>query len=252
MNNKLKVGVVTSAFFEHFKSVYSNAEIIGAESSRVEYDLVIFTGGNDINPARYGKHPDGTYGFSDERDDLELRVLSLIFEGEIRANKVLGVCRGLQMLNVGFGGSLIQDMRHPSAHELVVTVKNPLSPITYVNSLHHQAVDSIGSCHIGGNNHAGIVLAKEPNSDIIETVIWGNKFLGVQYHPEFFGDKRKDEFFSIVDEWVVDKVSFPHRPARNVEKAAPTKWKNTIGNYPISYTVTTGTTTNLPTDTDQF
>ena len=77
---------------------------------------LLLTGGPDVDPPLYGDTPDPTAGLSICRplDDLELRVLGYALERDM---PVLAICRGIQVLNVGFGGKLIQDLPGHRAEE---------------------------------------------------------------------------------------------------------------------------------------
>lgn len=68
---------------------------------------LILSGGEDVDPARYGESPDGARTVSPERDAMEIDLLHRALE---RSVPVLAICRGMQMLNVALGGSLYQDL----------------------------------------------------------------------------------------------------------------------------------------------
>lgn len=94
-------------------------------------DFVVFTGGADINPNIYGEeaHPQ-TY-YNEDRDTRELND----YEKAVALGKgFLGICRGAQLLNSLFGGSLFQHIQHPGFHELVTEE----GEVFFSNSVHHQ------------------------------------------------------------------------------------------------------------------
>ncbi|MBR3556564.1 MAG: gamma-glutamyl-gamma-aminobutyrate hydrolase family protein [Oscillospiraceae bacterium] len=119
-----------------------------------KYDALILSGGGDVDPARYGEENNACFGIDAARDEAEFRLI----EAYLRAGKpILGICRGHQVLNVFFGGSLTQHLpgaeKHvPSksgdnAHE---TRALPVSfpAILYgesfrVNSAHHQGINRL-------------------------------------------------------------------------------------------------------------
>ena len=161
-------------------------------------DGVILSGGGDIDPARFdrNRHP-RTDGISPERDDLELRVFQA---ARARGLPILGICRGLQLINVAMGGTLIQDIpderpswsQHRQDHDglarddvshpvtleggsRVATIYGETRIMT--NSYHHQAVDDLAR---------GLVVTGHADDGTIESFeAEGEPFLlAVQWHPE--------------------------------------------------------------------
>ena len=162
-------------------------------------DGLILTGGADLDPARFGEtdvHPK-TYDILPDRDEAEIQLAT----GAIaRDMPLLGICRGIQVLNVAMGGTLYQDVPDEFSAELghrqhehdipadepghlVTVVSGSLLERTYggnpipVNSFHHQAVKDIAPGLIPtGLSADGLVEAIEST---------GHTFvLGVQWHPE--------------------------------------------------------------------
>ena len=164
---------------------------------------LILSGGGDVNPAAYGAERTPECGESDDwRDRSEL----LLIQGA-RARKmpIFGICRGIQILNVVYGGSLIQDIpshfdipkeRHSQpepynmlVHEVKLTDGGLLNRITgmtsfLTNSMHHQAVSSPGST---------LVVDAVSGEGIIEAVYdcENEEVFGVQFHPEFFSGEHE-------------------------------------------------------------
>lgn len=157
-------------------------------------DGFLFTGGQDVMPALYGlEDTTGTVFPSPERDKLETLLLSKALQAD---KAVLGICRGLQFINVFFGGTLWQDLpsQHPSEilhrqgkpydipmHQVKLSgdIKTLLGKdILDVNTLHHQAVKDLGS---------GLVPMATAPDGIIEAVqMVGKRFVwAVQWHPEY-------------------------------------------------------------------
>jgi len=157
-------------------------------------DGLVLQGGGDISPLTYGEIVDWS---SDAlRDAYELELLRAF----IACGKpVLGVCRGAQLINVAFGGTLYQDIptQLPTAlhhldlkefdrlrHDVLIEPESHLagfySGITQkrVNSLHHQAVKRLGT---------GLAVEARAADGVIEAIRWtGPGYLfGVQWHPEF-------------------------------------------------------------------
>ena len=158
---------------------------------------LVVTGGSDINPARYGQLPEPTTGQpDDERDEIEIL---LVAEALRIGLPVLGICRGMQLLNVVHGGTLVQQLatgvvharpaddqdkpgRHAAAHAVEVTPGSRLAAIVGtgrydVNSRHHQGIDRIGE---------GLVACARADDGTVEGVERKDRsfFIGVEWHPE--------------------------------------------------------------------
>jgi putative glutamine amidotransferase len=173
-----------------------------AEASTVleRLDALVLTGGGDIDPALYGRLPHPRLGRLDPaRDQFEI---ALVRECLASDTPLLGVCRGLQLLNVATGGSLHQDIpseleahldhrpriaRFEAAHSVDVTTGSLLHRITQresmdVNSIHHQAVASLG--------HA-LVISARSSDGVVEAIEMPSRsfVLAVQWHPESACDR---------------------------------------------------------------
>ena len=176
-----------------------------------EMDGLILQGGADLAPETYGEKPIGKWLGDGIRDEYELELTDLFLKAD---KPVFGICRGFQVMNAYFGGTLYQDLatqrpeciKHRDAteydriHHGVTFVKDSYFDSLYsdemapmVNSVHHQAVKDIGD---------GLVAqAKCSDDEILEAFIHQDhapgKVMGVQWHPEFFhtlGDKLIDPF----------------------------------------------------------
>lgn len=179
-------------------------------------DGILFTGGGDVDPVHYRetRHPNTT-DIDAPRDALELELAKLALA---KNTPLLAVCRGLQVVNVAAGGTLIQDipaqlnqpLRHqvdspPSAiaHEVWVTAGTELArvmqeelsdgEVLHVNSRHHQAVGRVAD---------GFTIAATAPDGIIEAIERpGARFcIAVLWHPENFW--RTGEFRSLFEEFV--------------------------------------------------
>ncbi len=159
-------------------------------------DGLFLAGGGDVNPNRYGVTPhEKTHDIDDLRDFTELRMAQWALDRDL---PLLGVCRGIQTMNVAAGGTLLQDVidlvpqaiRHQYAPEKprsfvahdLMTVSDTrlaaiLGPEARVNSFHHQAVERPG---------AGYVVSALAPDGVIEALEGrGQRFtIGVQWHPE--------------------------------------------------------------------
>lgn len=149
-------------------------------------DVLLLAGGPDIEPVRYGALPERTCADTNPvRDRFEL---SLVSAARRRQMPILGICRGCQMLNVAFGGTLWQDIpggraekhrrsRHAiSIDESSLLFKMARTAKTTVNSSHHQAVREIPL------GFTPVAFAPDGTVEAIESAAY--KALGVQFHPE--------------------------------------------------------------------
>ena len=161
------------------------------------YDGLILCGGNDIDPSNYNEPVDGAVEIDRDRDQVEFALLKAYIDA---GKPVMGICRGFQLINIFFGGSLYQDLPESCLHtnqtdfyitHPVTAIENSIVGKIYgtsfpVNSSHHQAVKTLGD-------------------GLYATVFWEDKYIeafehkslpifGVQWHPErtCFGQKRDD------------------------------------------------------------
>lgn len=170
-------------------------------------DAWVFQGGTDLAPQSYGERPIEAERWPGDpfRDEYELELLDLA----LKAGKpVLGICRGLQLLNVYRGGSLYQDLTtqlpgarlHRDAelydqlfHDVVFPANTLLarlhtkSPLHRVNSVHHQGIKQLGT---------GLdILAYSSEDQLVEAIqdreSPPGQVIAVQWHPEFFPHARQ-------------------------------------------------------------
>ncbi len=178
------------------------AETVRSTVERV--DGLVIAGGPDIDPDLYGAVAHATTDRPRaDRDQTELLLYRTARERQI---PVLGICRGMQMMAVASGGSLVQDL--PSAgygllhreapgafldHGATFTDSSLVAQILgrelVVNSSHHQCVDDPGSLTVTGRAEDGTIeVLEDPEADFV---------LGVQWHPEMTDDRRL--FAALVD-----------------------------------------------------
>jgi putative glutamine amidotransferase len=161
-------------------------------------DGLLLTGGDDVDPALYGEAPHPTYDVSEPgRDAFEIDLVRRALAADL---PVLAICRGLQVLNVALGGTLIQDipsepaalLTHDAAgvptalaHTVSVAPGSCLASLVgpddarAVNSRHHQAVRVLGQ--------GLVVTATSPDGVIEAAEVPAARFcVGVQWHPENF------------------------------------------------------------------
>ncbi len=160
-------------------------------------DGLVLTGGGDIEPARFGEAPHPAVAdVSPARDELELGLTRRALADDL---PLFAICRGIQVLNVALGGTLVQDLpsewpdalvhaqkapRHEPTHAVKVMGEGTRlgrvlgAPEVEVNSMHHQAIKRLGD---------GLREVAWAPDGVIEGVEMGGDarfVLGVQWHPE--------------------------------------------------------------------
>lgn len=169
-------------------------------------DGVLMTGGDDINPSCYGQQrgPD-TQASDDLRDDFEFAILAAAKRKEL---PLLGICRGLQVLNVATSGTINQHVPehafvdgppdaivHSVSFDPTSTLFRIYGASLEVNSLHHQSLAEIGSdLVVTGKSEDGSVEALE-HRDL--------PMIGVQWHPEMMQGRAHDPIFT----WLVQAAT---------------------------------------------
>lgn len=203
-------------FRKYMKSKYvqslkrSGADVEWIELSDIEAavknasgcDALLLPGGADVNPALYGQSFDEKCGKPNVlRDTAEPEILKVFLEMK---KPVLAICRGFQLLNVYFGGTLIQDIqekqqcrhmdffsRSGSIHSVNLEKNTQLyaifeSETEKVNSMHHQAVDKVGeNLTVSAVSTDGYVEALELSDYPF--------CIGVQWHPEHMSKKNAQQ-----------------------------------------------------------
>ena len=176
---------------------------------------LLLTGGGDVDPALYGETPHATYQASEPgRDEYEIALVRAAMDAGL---PIFAICRGMQVLNVALGGTLIQDIpsmvngaanhqvpepRYHIAHEVWVAKGSRLATlmaekldgeIAQVNSRHHQAVKEVASgWEVTATAPDGVIEAMELAGDVFR--------MAVQWHPENFW--RTGEFRPLFEAFV--------------------------------------------------
>ena len=163
-------------------------------------DVLVMTGGEDFDPALYGEKRSPELGtVNAPRDDFDIRLLNA---ARRRRLPVVGICRGCQLINIAFGGSLWQDLpsEYPAEgvqhrnvyHRIAVEPDSRLAGVLgttniVVNSMHHQAVKRLAK--------GFKVVARSPEG-VVEA-IEGTDYpaIGFQFHPEKLLCKDREEAF---------------------------------------------------------
>lgn len=168
------------------------------------FDGLLLHGGADMAPQSYQEEPIGQWLGDPIRDRYEAALLELCMQRDI---PVLGICRGMQVINVALGGTLYQDIgtQRPDAlvhrnwdiyeengHPIDLVPGSGLSRCyggltrAYVNSIHHQGIKDVAP---------GLeVEATSPSDGVIEALRLpqGPYVVGVQWHPEFMDEQNPD------------------------------------------------------------
>lgn len=170
-------------------------------------DALILTGGPDVDPHRYGdsRNPQASLELSPRRDRWEMAILKAALERDM---PVLAICRGMQLLNVAFGGKLIQDLpghrlekrpgnRDSAYHQIYISPGSKLAAIlgsggfVRVNSRHHQGVmEPQKAASLMASAYTlddGLIEALEsPNHDWVIGIQWHNE--REEEMPKHFGN----------------------------------------------------------------
>jgi len=186
----------------------SNVEVIrlGHQFSNLDEinkcDGILITGGDDVHPKFYGSneihYPNAPDEFVEDRDEFEIKTFAKAQENKL---PVLGVCRGLQLINCTLGGTLKQDLgelnkihrrtsQDDKIHKVKVSDNTLLNEIAKVNkgevnSSHHQSIDKLGQ---------KLKINSIAMDGTIEGIEWSESdrpfLLAVQWHPERMLDQN--------------------------------------------------------------
>jgi putative glutamine amidotransferase len=221
------IGITTCGKLEDYRQavIHVSGEVRILERSMTAADALtgigglLLTGGGDVEPARYGEEPHPSLvDVEPQRDEFEI---ALVREARSRNLPIFAICRGLQLLNVAFGGTLVQDI--PSqvpgalehrlavppheafalAHEVWIDKDTKLARLMSerlggadtcdVNSRHHQAVKQVApNFHVSATAPDGVIEAiEDPSAPFC---------IAVQWHPENFW--RTGEFRPLFETFV--------------------------------------------------
>lgn len=176
---------------EGFANYRAALERSGAEAvftlacpDAAEYAGLLLPGGGDMESWRYGRDDVGCRGMDPLRDSVELELLARYAAA---GKPIFGICRGLQVINVFFGGTLFQDIPdhaqlgghdqlHPALSKPGSLLEALYGACCTVNSSHHQAVERPG---------AGLEITQRAGDGTVEGLEHRTKpVLAVQWHPE--------------------------------------------------------------------
>jgi len=161
-----------------------------------DFKLVMFTGGEDVTPSWYGEtSPNHVCYYNERRDKEEAIVFKL---AERRGIPMMGICRGIQFLNVMHGGKIFHNVTNHAGPRHMMTLGNGEEFV--VNSFHHQMVippeDSIVIAYSSTRKSTSYIGDKDlevspPNVEVEAVAYPNTKSVAVQYHPEMMDTTSK-------------------------------------------------------------
>lgn len=193
VNNDYILSVIKNGGIPFIIPFNENEEVIKEQIEMV--DGLLLSGGQDVAPKNYGEEPTPKLGdIFPERDDFEYALLKAALEAK---KPILGICRGLQIINTYFNGSLYQDLSYIGTEVLKHNQVNSPSMVTHsvtldkssklfdifgeekirVNSFHHQAVKKVGD---------GLAISAKAPDGVVEAIEKNDYpfLVAVQWHPE--------------------------------------------------------------------
>lgn len=193
-------------------------------------DGLIMSGGGDMNPLFWGENPIPQLGDVDpRRDQYDLMVIRLAAERQL---PILGICRGQQVINVAFGGTLYQDIyaqrkdttikhsqslpREYGSHTITTNentrIEALLTEQVIVNSFHHQAIKDIAP---------GFIVSAQSEDGIIEAIEAVHyPIYGVQWHPEAMAAADDESMLKLFQDFISESQLF--KKAKSIHNAITT------------------------------
>lgn len=179
-------------------------------------DGIMLTGGGDVDPMLYGETPHATFQAAEaDRDQFEIALTRAAIAANV---PFLAICRGMQLLNVAMGGTLIQDIPSQVPGALVHSVPEPRAHVAHevwvakgsrLSALLADHMEDGETCHVNSRHHQSVgtaapgfdITATSPDGVIEAMEKPGATFcVGVQWHPENFW--RTGEFRSLFEGFV--------------------------------------------------
>jgi putative glutamine amidotransferase len=231
------IGITTCRKLEDYKQaiLHVGGEVrildssMGVDAALTGVDGLLLTGGEDVAPTRYGEPPHETIVEAEAgRDDFEI---ALVNAARARQLPIFAICRGIQVLNVACGGTLVQDIpsqvRGALAHSLPVPPNEPYSLAhevwldnnTQLSKIMCERLSDADACDVNSRHHQAVkdvapgftVSATAPDGVIEAIEDPAARFcLGVQWHPENFW--RTGEFRPLFEGFVEASQAKPSNP----------------------------------------
>ncbi len=190
-NDNIKVAIVGKPDYTHnYERALTHCNAKPYSSLRPgiinNCDVLILPGGGDITPAFFGQKNLGSHNIDTELDIIQLRALDYFVQ---HRKPVLGICKGMQLINVYFGGTIIQHLPNATVHAYdngdkthmseafpASTIYNIYGKRFEINSAHHQGIDTPGK---------QLTITQLSDDSVIEGIEHTSlPIIGVQWHPE--------------------------------------------------------------------
>ena len=194
-----------TANYERFLSENSFAPVVTLNPGEVTAcDGLILPGGGDITPAFFGQKNKGSRSIDTELDILQFHALELCLHNNL---PVLGICKGMQLINIAFGGTIVQDMEESALHQAPdrdLYHDTRITPCSFlyslygktamVNSCHHQCIARLGK---------GLSILQKACDDKCPEAICHESLpvLGVQWHPERLDNRQTKLSGALILSW---------------------------------------------------
>lgn len=200
--SKIRVAIVNDCFGVSglFKGRSDQFEWTHWKPGLVGYDMMVLTGGSDINTKLYKEEAKHCSWFNDQRDAFELQAIKEAGNDILKA----GICRGAQLLNVHNGGTLWQDVNNHSGQHMARDLRS--GKWLVLSSAHHQMMRPVGNFEmIAVAERATLRRAEKDELSGLHPdpeVIWfpETKSLCFQAHPEFGPNECEEYFFNLLEE----------------------------------------------------
>lgn len=214
----MKIAIVgrkkdTANYEKYVSSFFATPYVTLSPKHLSSCDALLLPGGGDITPAFFGERNAGSVNIDTELDILQLQALDYAIQHTL---PILGICKGMQIINVAFGGTIIQDL--PTAvqhryqgkdqyHHTIIQKDSCLYKLygssALVNSAHHQAIGRLGK---------GLTPIQWcPFDNCIEAISHDKlPILGLQWHPErlssIYTTVTGAPLLSLLASWISDQV----------------------------------------------
>jgi len=195
--------ILENAYVKYFEGfgikliqIPNASQDIGLYFEELPIKAIILSGGNDINPELYKQKPVNVRNLSIFRDNTERKLLEIAIKNGL---PVLGICRGMQFINVFFGGRIIQNIKEQNRSEVGHVATRHSVKIT-----DHNLSELFGNTMIGVNSYHNQGISKEclppelkvfalsEKDGIIEGIHHQNyPIAGIQWHPERSGSTKE-------------------------------------------------------------